>query len=72
MKKNECKIQFNVLVQTKMPNKKIRRGRFERDIEDVMTDVYVQYIKHLVSKIPNSDKYTWEPKGKNLRLVVPK
>lgn len=72
MKKNECKIQFDVLVQTKMPNKKTKRGRFERGIEDTMARVFVQYVKMLVTKIPNGENYTWEQKGNNLRLVAPK
>lgn len=70
MKKNECKIIFDVAVRTKYPNGRVKHGKFERRTEKQMQDFFVQYIKYLVTKIPSGANYTWERKGRNLRLVT--
>lgn len=71
MKKNKCKLTFDVAVRTKLPNGKMKHGKFERGVEDVMKSVFVNYIKNLVKRIPNGENYTWEQKGKNICLVAP-
>lgn len=66
IKKGKCSIGADVTVRTTYDNGKTKRGKFEKQIEDILQSCYLAYIKHLCSRLPDADQYEWKQVRKTI------
>lgn len=72
LKKGQCSIDASVVVTTTYDTGKVRHGKFEREIEGVLSGAFIEHIKGLCADLDGAADFEWKSVGKRTIELVKK
>lgn len=73
LKKDQCRILASIRVEAEFHGKKrLRRGSFEKNLEEAMLDFFNRYVEAMVDKTPQAGVYEWVVRGMREREHIRK